>query len=69
MTRLLLLATGDTIAFDPRVPGRGAFAPGAARVGAISARGLAPVKARAALMVALGEGGVKEARAWFDRFE
>ncbi|MFK3981095.1 asparaginase [Micromonospora sp. NPDC050397] len=39
----------------------------AARVGAISARGLAPVKARAALMVALGDGGVKQARAWFDR--
>jgi L-asparaginase len=39
----------------------------AARVGAISAHGLAPVKARAALMVALGNGGVGTARDWFSR--
>ena len=40
----------------------------AAKVGAIGARGLAPEKARAALMVALGSaGGVAAARDWFDR--
>lgn len=39
----------------------------AAKVGAIGARGLAPGKARVALMVALGAGGgVAAARAWFD---
>jgi L-asparaginase len=38
----------------------------AAEVGAIGARGLPPVKARLALMVALGTGGgVKAAREWF----
>ncbi|WP_370021414.1 asparaginase [Planotetraspora sp. GP83] len=37
----------------------------AARVGAIGARGLAPVKARAALMVALGAGGRDAVRDWF----
>ncbi|MEV4628951.1 asparaginase [Micromonospora sp. NPDC049523] len=41
----------------------------AGRVGAISARGLAPVKARAALMVALGDGGVRTARDWFGRLD
>jgi L-asparaginase len=39
----------------------------AAKVGAIGARGLSPVKARAALMVALGGGGVAAVRDWFDR--
>src|SRR5262249_18351788 len=40
----------------------------AARVGAIGARGLAPGKARSALMVALGDGGgVDAARKWFAR--
>ncbi|MBE1484567.1 asparaginase [Plantactinospora soyae] len=40
----------------------------AAKVGAIGARGLAPEKARVALMVALGtDGGVVAAREWFDR--
>ncbi|MEH1017641.1 asparaginase [Micromonospora sp. CPCC 206060] len=39
----------------------------AATVGAISAHGLSPVKARIALMVALGGGGVTAARDWFDR--
>ncbi|AVT38682.1 asparaginase [Plantactinospora sp. BB1] len=40
----------------------------AARVGAIGARGLPAGKARAALMVALGDGGgVAAARDWFDR--
>ncbi|MEV8512800.1 asparaginase domain-containing protein [Dactylosporangium sp. NPDC051484] len=39
----------------------------AGKVGAIGARGLAPAKARAALMVALGAGGVAAARDYFDR--
>ncbi|GAA5200531.1 asparaginase [Rugosimonospora acidiphila] len=40
----------------------------AGRVGAIGARGLAPGKARAALMVALGsQGGVRAARDWFQQ--
>ncbi|GII00612.1 asparaginase [Planobispora takensis] len=39
----------------------------AAKVGAIGARGLAPAKARVALMVALGSGGPKAVREWFDR--
>ncbi|MGC5009600.1 asparaginase [Streptosporangium sp. DT93] len=39
----------------------------AATVGAIGARGLAPQKARYALMVALGTGGIDAVRAWFDR--
>ncbi|MDG4832088.1 asparaginase [Solwaraspora sp. WMMD1047] len=40
----------------------------AAKVGAIGARGLAPGKARCALMVALGHiGGVRVARDWFAR--
>ncbi|MFI6506011.1 asparaginase [Streptosporangium sp. NPDC050855] len=39
----------------------------AATVGAIGARGLAPQKARCALMVALGAGGVDAVREWFDR--
>jgi L-asparaginase len=38
-----------------------------AKMGAIGARGLAPVKARAALMVALGSGGVDAVRDWFSR--
>ncbi|MFC6022476.1 asparaginase [Plantactinospora solaniradicis] len=39
----------------------------AAKIGAIGARGLAPEKARVALMVALGsDGGVAAARQWFD---
>jgi L-asparaginase len=38
-----------------------------AKMGAIGARGLAPSKARAALMVALGSGGVDAVRDWFDR--
>lgn len=38
----------------------------ATKVGAIGARGLTPVKARIALMVALGSGGgVQAARTWF----
>jgi L-asparaginase len=44
------------------------FATGlAAKAGAIGARGLAPVKARAALMVALGSGGRDAVRDWFGR--
>lgn len=39
----------------------------AAGVGAIGARGLPPVQARAALMVALGAGGVDAVRDWFGR--
>lgn len=39
----------------------------AAAIGAIGARGLAPAKARAALMVALGSGGVPAVRDWFSR--
>jgi L-asparaginase len=39
----------------------------AARMGAIGARGLAPAKARCALMVALGGGGVAAVRDWFGR--
>ncbi|MFG2037008.1 asparaginase domain-containing protein [Dactylosporangium sp. NPDC048998] len=39
----------------------------AGQVGAIGARDLAPAKARAALMVALGGGGVAAARDYFDR--
>ncbi|WP_203883713.1 asparaginase [Planotetraspora kaengkrachanensis] len=39
----------------------------AAKAGAIGARGLAPVKARAALMVALGSGGRDAVREWFAR--
>jgi L-asparaginase len=39
----------------------------AARVGAIGARGLAPSKARCALMVALGTGGIDAVRDWFGR--
>ncbi|GAA2850540.1 asparaginase [Streptosporangium fragile] len=39
----------------------------AATVGAIGARGLAPAKARCALMVALATGGVDAVRAWFAR--
>ncbi|GIH20089.1 asparaginase [Rugosimonospora africana] len=39
----------------------------AAAIGAIGARGLAPTKARAALMVALGSGGVPAVRDWFSR--
>lgn len=38
-----------------------------AKMGAIGARGLAPVKARAALMVALGSGGVEAVGDWFSR--
>ena len=38
-----------------------------AKLGAIGARGLAPAKARCALMVALGGGGVAAARRWFER--
>ncbi|CAM3479454.1 asparaginase domain-containing protein [Kibdelosporangium persicum] len=38
----------------------------AAKVGAISARGLSPGHARIALMAALSEGGVHSAREWFD---
>jgi len=37
----------------------------AAKAGAIGARGLAPVKARAAVMVALGSGGRDAVRDWF----
>jgi L-asparaginase len=37
----------------------------AAKVGAIGARGLAPAKARCALMVALGAGSPAAARDWF----
>lgn len=37
----------------------------AERMGAISARGLTPVQARMALMVALGSGGVDAVREWF----
>ncbi|MBB2908876.1 L-asparaginase [Streptosporangium becharense] len=39
----------------------------AATVGAIGARGLAPAKARCALMVALATGGVDAVRDWFVR--
>jgi L-asparaginase len=39
----------------------------AAKLGAIGARGLAPSKARSALMVALGTGGVEAVRDWFGR--
>ncbi len=39
----------------------------AARLGAIGARGLAAPQARAALMVALGGGGVEAVRDWFSR--
>ncbi|MFE2075697.1 hypothetical protein [Streptomyces misionensis] len=40
----------------------------ATKTGAIGARGLPPVKARIALMVAVGTGGgVQAARAWFAR--
>lgn len=39
----------------------------ATKVGAISARGLAPAHARIALMAALGNGGVDAVRDWFDR--
>ncbi|TCO48819.1 asparaginase [Actinocrispum wychmicini] len=39
----------------------------AERMGAISARGLTPVQARMALMVALGSGGVTAVRDWFAR--
>lgn len=39
----------------------------AAKVGAIGARGLAPAKARCALMVALGGGGRQAVREWFAR--
>ncbi|GAA3076260.1 asparaginase [Streptosporangium carneum] len=39
----------------------------AAKMGAIGARGLAPAKARVALMVALGTGGVEAVRDWFAR--
>ncbi|MGW0436119.1 asparaginase [Micromonospora sp. NPDC003197] len=39
----------------------------AGKVGAIGARGLSPVKARLALMVALGSGGVPAVRNWFDQ--
>ena len=39
----------------------------AAGVGAIGARGLAAAKARIALMVALGTGGVEAVRDWFGR--
>ncbi|MFC7646105.1 hypothetical protein ACFQX6_40085 [Streptosporangium lutulentum] len=39
----------------------------AAKLGAIGARGLAPSKARVALMVALGTGGVDAVRDWFGR--
>jgi L-asparaginase len=38
-----------------------------AKLGVIGARGLAADKARVALMVALGAGGVAGVRAWFDR--
>jgi L-asparaginase len=38
----------------------------ASGLGAIGARGLHPAKARTALMVALGGGGVDAARRWFD---
>ncbi|WP_245878666.1 asparaginase [Streptosporangium subroseum] len=39
----------------------------AGKLGAIGARGLAPSKARSALMVALGTGGVEAVRDWFGR--
>jgi len=39
----------------------------AGRMGAIGARGLPSTKARAALMVALGGGGVDAVRRWFDQ--
>jgi L-asparaginase len=39
----------------------------AAKVGAIGARRLTPTKARTALMVALGGGGVDAVRDWFGR--
>ncbi|MBB5868301.1 L-asparaginase [Allocatelliglobosispora scoriae] len=39
----------------------------AGKLGAIGARGLSGPKARCALMVALGAGGVVGARAWFDQ--
>jgi len=39
----------------------------AAKVGAIGARGLSASKARSALMVALGCGGVTAVRDWFAR--
>lgn len=39
----------------------------AGKLGAIGARGLAPSKARCALMVALGTGGVEAVRDWFGR--
>lgn len=39
----------------------------ATHVGAIGARGLAPSKARCALMVALGTGGIDAVRDWFRR--
>ncbi len=53
--------------------GRGALGDGppaaglAASVGAIGARGLPAGKARVAVMVALGGGGVRAVRDWFDR--
>ncbi|GAB3139901.1 asparaginase [Micromonospora sonneratiae] len=52
-----------TIALDELPLGQGL----AAKMGAIGARGLAPVKARVALMVALGGGGVTVVRDWFSR--
>ncbi|MEV4098542.1 asparaginase [Streptosporangium saharense] len=39
----------------------------AAKIGAVSAYGLSPAKARVALMVALGTGGVEAVRDWFAR--
>jgi L-asparaginase len=39
----------------------------AGNVGAIGARGLSPAKARVALMVALGGGGIDAVRDWFGR--
>jgi L-asparaginase len=50
-------------ALEDMPPGSGL----AGKVGAIGARGLAPVKARAALMVALGAGERTAVRDWFAR--
>ena len=76
----LFVAIGELIEWDIPVvvasrchTGDGAFpdltygAGLAAKLGAIGARGLAPDKARVALMVALGSGGVTAVRDWFSR--
>ncbi|MBV1850159.1 asparaginase [Catellatospora tritici] len=52
-----------TAALTDLPPGTGL----AAGIGAIGARGLSPVKARVALMAALGGGGVDAVRDWFAR--